>query len=278
MIHEKIEDIKKRLTFQLLSTPPFLTMEMSPSNVALWSKFMDVIASEVHYMEQLLNDYETEIRDVVKNVTTPTNGWWQVQVLNFQYTDDPLNQQVIKLDLKTMRPAYPQIIPSYRVIKNASVTTPFNNIVQVKVTKGGAILTPSELAALNAYCETICPAGVQFKVVNELPDRLWLDADIYFNAQYTAIIKKSVIDALDLFLKTIPFDGIVRISEIEKVIKAVEGVSDVVINAVSGRWKETPFASRTIISRYWKIYAGEIIQEDEPGQSFVDTLEFKPEY
>jgi hypothetical protein len=277
MINETIEDIKKRMTLKLLSTPPFLTINMSPSNVALWSKFMDVVSSEVHYMEQLLNDFETEIEGIIAGVTTPTDQWWQAKALEFQYTTDPANQQVIKIDLKTFAPAYPVIIPSYRIIKNASAKTLPNNVVQIKVTKGGVILDSPELAAFKAYCETICPGGVNFDVINELPDRLGLTAEIFYNGQYSAVIPANVIAAINTFLKTIPFNGVVKISELEDSIQAVEGVTDIVISSVSARRLITSYASRTILSRYWQTYAGEIIQEDDAGHTFNDTLTFTAE-
>lgn len=277
MINETIEEIQKRLTLKLLSTPPFLTINMSPSNVALWSKFMDVVSSEIHYMEQLLNDFETEIEGIIAGVTTPTDAWWQARALEFQYTSDPTNQQVIKLDLKTFAPAYPAIIPSYRIIKNASAKTLPSNLIQIKVTKGGIVLTSTELTAFNAYCETICPGGVRFQVINELPDRLGLTAEIFFNGQYSAVIKANVIAAINLFLSTIPFNGVVKISELEDSIQAVEGVTDIVISSVTARRLSTPYVSRTIVTRLWQTYAGEIIQEDDAGHTFNDTLTFTAE-
>ena len=275
MINETIEQIQERLMLKLKSTPPYDIPNLSPPATALFSKFMDVVGQEIWTLEQLMNEKEAEIEAMIAAVTTPTDQWWVSKILEFQYTTDPLNQQVVKFNTTTFAPYYPVVMPSYRIIKNASAKTQNNNIVLIKVTKGGAILTPDELTAFDAYCETIGPAGVHFEIINQLPDRLWLDADIYYDGQHSNVIKSVVINALNSFLAKIRFDGILLVSDLEVALKQLKEVYDVKINSVAARRITTPFASKTELQRLWQTYSGEIIQEDEPGQTFIDTLNFK---
>ena len=60
MINETISQIENRLRTTLLATPPFSNTNMSPSQVGLWSNFLNTIATEIHALQQLNNVFETE--------------------------------------------------------------------------------------------------------------------------------------------------------------------------------------------------------------------------
>ena len=272
MIVETIAQIEARLLANLKSKPPFSTSNMSPSAVALWSNIQSTIATEFSLLQNLMNIFESEVEAIIGKVTTPTDAWWQKQILLWQYSST--NPQVIQLDTTNFFPYYAVVNAAYRLISNCSVVTTGNNIIQIKVTNNGAILTAPETTALTAYINSIAPAGIQWTIVNELPDRLYVNAQIYYNGQYAPVISSTVISALDSYLKNIPFDGIVKISEIEDTIQAVPGVTDVVINSVAARRNITPFANKTTFTRFYSTYSGQIIQEDTGGQTFANTLTF----
>lgn len=272
MIQETVEQIETRLENVFKNTAPFNSYTLSPSQVAIFRNMLNTIATEIYTLQQLNNTFETEIENLVKGVTTPTTAWWQKQILLFQYNSSVA--QVAQLDPATFAPYYPTVVPSYRIITNCAVITLANNIVQIKVTKGGAVLSSPELIALTAYIQTIDPAGIKYQIINSLPDELWLDAEVFYNGQYSAVIQANVIAAIDAYLAAIPFNGEVKISAVEDAIQAVAGVTDVVINSIAARKNVTPFANRTTFTRFWQTYSGQIKQETTSGQTFTDTITF----
>lgn len=276
MINETIAQIEARLRTQLLATPPFSTTNMSPSSVAVWANFLNTIATEIYTLEQLNNTFEAEIQAIINGVTTPTNMWWQQQILKFQYS--ATTPQVAQLDVTSFSPYYPLgVDTTLRIISNCSVITSFNNQVTIKVTNNGAVLTTPQVLALTAYIQTIDPAGINWAIINSLPDYLFLNATVYYNGQYAGIIQANVIAALNSFLASIPFDGIVKVSELEDAIQAVAGVTDVVITEAAAMQESTfvasGYAARTIFTKQYQSYSGQIINGLAPND-FANTLTF----
>ncbi len=267
MIQENISDIENRLITKLLATPPFSTTNMSPSLVAVWSNFLNTIATEIYTLEQLNNTFETEIEALINGVTTPTNMWWQKQILKFQY--DGTYNQILQLDTANFSPYYTTVDLTLRIISNCSVVTATNNQVQIKVTNNGAVLTAPQLLALYAYIQTIDPAGISYTVINQLPDYFFLNAVVYYNGQYAATIQANVIAALNAYLAAIPFNGIVKVSAVEDAIQAVAGVTDVVISEAAAMVNGGSYGSRTIFTKQYQSYSGQIIQGLAP-HNFAD--------
>ncbi len=90
-----------------------------------------------------------------------------------------------------------------------------------------------------------------------------------------------MITAITNYLAAIPFDGVVRLSDLVISVKAVAGVDDIVFQNVSARANGTAFGSGTSlvlngqeISRLWNTVAGYIIGEDTIGQDLTNTLTF----
>jgi uncharacterized phage protein gp47/JayE len=162
-------------------------------------------------------------------------------------------------------------------VTNCSVKTDLNKTVKIKVAKGGASPVPlssTEQTALTAYLYNIIPAGVGKNIISLVSDKLYVNAEVYYNGQYAPTIQADVIAALDAFLLEIPFDGVVKISEIEDAIQAVAGVTDVVISQVKARDDATAFASANVLTKEWETYAGYIVQETTVGETFADSLTF----
>lgn len=276
MINETIAQIEARLRTTLLATPPFSTTNMSPSQVGLWSNLLNTIATEIHALQQLNNVFEVEIQAIIDGVTTPTDMWWQAQILKFQYS--AATPQVAQLDTVNFAPYYPLgVDATLRIISNCSVVTYFNNQVTIKVTNNGSVLTAPQLLALTAYIQTIDPAGINWAIINSLPDYLFLNATVYYNGQYAGIIQANVISALEAFLSSIPFNGIVKVSALEDVIQAVSGVTDVVISEAAAMQYSTYISSgypaRTIFTKQYQTYSGQIINGVAPND-FASTLIF----
>ncbi len=145
-------------------------------------------------------------------------------------------------------------------------------------------LTGGEVSALQSFLNIKEPAGIQSKALSLDPDRILVEAEVFYDGQYSAVISASVIAAIDAFLAALDFDGIVKVSDLEGAIKAVPGVSDVVFENVITRAETTTYPAGTklvdnfaLAIKQWQTIAGYIIQEDSSGGTFTDTLTFTAE-
>jgi hypothetical protein len=132
--------------------------------------------------------------------------------------------------------------------------------------------------------DSISFAGVQYLVASSAADKLFLEAEIFYNGQYSAVISTNVIAAINAYLAAIPFDGNVRVNKLVDAIQAVDGVTDVVINNLAMRADAVAFGSKTylvqandlIFSKY-PTSAGYIIEETTGGEDFASKLTFTVE-
>jgi hypothetical protein len=261
---------------------PMLT---STSKRAIYRLLAFIMAVAINVLEQLIDVFTTNVEAVAASAAPATEAWLQKQVLAFQYSDT--NPQIIQYTAGGA-PYYPVVDASLQVVGRCSVTTTLANNVLIKVATGApAALSASQLSALQAYVSPpngVGIAGINYTVTSGNADKLFVQANIYYQGQYSAIIQANVIAAIAAYLAAIPFDGVVRVSDLEGAIKAVAGVNDVVFVTISARADSTAFGSgtylvqsETIISRLWNTIAGYIIPETTTGQDLANTLTFIPE-
>lgn len=208
-----------------------------------------------------------------------TKAWLTAKVFEFQYDDT--NPQILYLD--NYAPKYPTAAPQLRIVTRCSVVATIANRVVVKVAKNNPpeALDSTQIASLQDYVNTIGTAGISYTVTSTAADKIYIDADIYYNGQYSSLIQSSVTDAINGYLAALPFNGILKISDIEIAIRNVEGVSDCLINNLKLRDDATVFAdgtflvqNKTVISRLFPTIAGYVVGEDTAGQTLLDSLNF----
>ena len=251
----------------------------SNSQVAIWRLIFYIVAVSINLFEQFQDLFKAEIQTIADTAIPGTLPWARQKTTEFQYSaTDPQNLILINLV-----PIYPVLDESLRIITRASVTEGTALDIRIKVAKNEPPepLSIDEEIALNDYWNTLRFAGTSFLIVNNLPDRLYINAEIFYDGAYVSVIQANVIDALVLYLENLSsadnFNGLVRNSAIVDAIQNVEGVIDVKLNQTRGRAESTPFAGGTIINVKYESFAGYIIQEDTAGQDFANTLTFTQE-
>jgi len=273
-----IDTIQAQIIANMQSNPALAGLT-STSRRAIWRNITRVIAIAINLLEQVMDLFKSDIEVLVNSAAPATASWLQKKSLEFQY--DATNPQIVQL--VNMAPVYPVIAPELRIITRCSVKSELSGITRIKVAKSEppAALSSGELSAFQDYINIIGIAGVNYIAQSTAADRLYIDADIYYQGQYSAIIQQTVIDAIESFLANIPFDGVMKVVDIENTIRDVAGVNDVVLKNVRARDNATALASsqylvnnQQLISRLWTTNAGYIIQEDTTGSTFVDTLNF----
>ena len=253
-----------------------------------WSKrnmmrlFCYIFAVSTAYLEQLMDVLKTSLEATASQSAAASPLWIQAQMFDFQYSaTDP---QIIQL-INTV-PQYPVVDATKRIITACSVTSTTPNEVTIKVAKSDPFqaLATAELSAAQGYINYLGTAGINYTVVSLDADRIYIDANIYYQGQYSSVIQANVIAAIDAFLQNLSitnFDGSLKMTDLENVIRNVQGVNDVVLVNVRGRAAADPFANgidlilnQKVVQRLWNTVAGYCIQEDTTGKTFADTLNF----
>ena len=261
---------------------PELAGLTSTSKRAIWNLWTFVIATCIGIFEQLLDSFLTNVETQVNASAGASILWLQANMFQFQY--DATIPQVVQL-INTV-PQYPVVDATKQIITACSVTSSLSNQVTIKVAKSNpyVALVSAELTAAQSYINTIGAAGISYTVISLNPDKLYVQASIYYQGQYSTVIQQNVIDAINSFLQNLSitnFNGSMKISDLEGVIRNVAGVNDVILNNVKGRDDASTFANgvdlvlnNTVISRQWDTVAGYIVQETTSGKTFADSLIF----
>ena len=239
----------------------------STSQTAIWNLYFFIVATAINIFEQLQDLYKSDIEIQINNVIPQTKQWLQAMVLKFQF--DANNPQI--LSLVDLVPQYPIVDTTKQIITRCSVTTEINKSVSIRVAKQEppVKLTTAEVNALNSYVLLLGNAGVTYSVISQDPDLIEINADIYYNSQYSAIISDAVTSAINTFLANIPFNGAVYVAQLESALQGVAGVNDVKINVLNVRANTESYAnthtlynlSTGVNNRFYTPYAGYIITE-----------------
>lgn len=258
---------------------PLLT---STSKRAIYNLLSYVVAVAINILEQLMDIYQAALEAIAASAAPGSGPWLQAQIFNFQYSPDV--PQIIQLI--NFAPQYVLVDTTLRIITRCSISTNLANSVLIKVATNNppSSLSSDQLSALQSYVNQIGVAGVTYTVQSLDADRLFINAQVFYQGQYGSGIQLAVVTALNAFLAALPFNGRLKMSDLEDSIRNVAGVTDVVLMNVSARAATTSFGSGTnlivnnqVASRYWDTIAGYMIEEDTSGNTFSDTLVFIPE-
>lgn len=236
--------------------------------------------------EQLMDNYISEAQTIQNNSAAGSPQWIQDKVFKFQYSATT-PQNVIMTD---GIPSYAVVNPALRIVTACAVSSGLPMFVNVKAAKGTttlSALSALELSALQNYVNYIGNVGIVYSVTSQNPDRLYLEGEIYYKGSYSAVIAANVIQALNDYLLNLShtrFGGDILVSDIENVIRNVEGVNDVSMKEIKTRYSTQGFGTGTTLKtgydlqqRKYNSSAGYLIQEDTVGQTFTDKLTFVAE-
>lgn len=275
----QISEIQQQMLDGIAADSVLSSLLTSTSKRAIYRLFTYVVAVAINGLEQLIDIFTTDVEAVAAAASPATPAWLQDQILKFQYSET--TPQVIQLI--NFAPAYPVVDETLRIITRCSVTTNLSNSVIIKVATGEppAALSTPQLAALQSYINDIGIAGVIYNATSEASDKLYVQANVYYQGQYSAVIAQNVVEAIENFLAAIPFNGQMKISDLEEAITSVEGVNDVLLVNVKARANGTAFASGSFlvqnqqtIGRLWSTVAGYMVGETESGNTLADSLTF----
>lgn len=258
----------------------FLFPEDGGSQVSVFNLIIFTVAASMFTMETMIDILQAAIQSIADAAPSGNAKWVQRQILNFQYGD--------VIQLVDFVPTYTPVDESARIVTRCSVKQLSSGFIQIKVAKGtppslGPLSGP-ELSALKNYYfgtstqEGVGFAGVRAVFINLQPDRMRVQATVYYLGQYVeADVKAAVIAAIDNFFATfqaIAFDGTVFMIKLVDAIQAVPGVSRVTLTDVKARQETVPLGSATTIDvqGVYPTVAGYLISEDTAANTLADTI------
>ena len=282
-----LQQIKDDIKTQVRTYPsldPFKFPDEGGSQVSIFNLMITIVSASILVFEKIQDIFLEDVTSLAENAISGNSQWLQAQILLFQYGD------TVQLD-ENYSPYYPVIDETKQIVTRCAIIDA--NPVQIKVAKGVAPnlapLTTDELNALKDYYygtqfqEGIGFAGITATFSTDNPDRMYVEADVYYSSQLVvADVKADVIAAIDNFFATFQetnFNGTVFIIKLTDAIQAVTGVTRVVYTDILAREDSVPIGSATSIDFQgsYQTNAGYLISEDTTNFTLDDSITMKPE-
>lgn len=273
-----ISQIKQQILTEK-ATYSELNVLNNPSTTSLFNLWAYITAVCISVLENLQDVFITEVETIVNRGVVGSKAWLDYQIRRFQYTN------ILILDTVTFLYKYANSDVSKEIISRVSISDGINKEIIIKVAKSEppTPLTTDEKDALNSYLKQIVTAGVSTNLISTDSDKVRLTAQIYYDGQYSSVIKDNVIIGIKNYLLNLPFDTQIRVSSIQDSIQNVLGVKDVIINYLEVRADAQAMGTgaklvvnNQVLNRQVNLYSGYAVEETTALNGFIDTLIFLP--
>jgi hypothetical protein len=263
------------------ATQPALSSLNSISQTAIYTLWKYIMAVSIFVLETLMDTLKAETEATIASQAIGTDSWLKGKVDIFQYSATV--PQVLTIVDNVA--AYDVIDTTLQIITRATVETSPARIVSVKVAKNDPpeALSGTEKTSLEGYLDKISFAGVAPVVTSLASDKMFLEAEVFYDGQYASTISDDVIAGIDAYMVALPFDGRVNVEQLTDAIQGVTGVTDIIITGMAMRADATAFGSKvflvenkTLIFKDFPTVAGYVVGEDTTGEEFTDKLTFTP--
>ncbi|CAA0153160.1 nucleotidyltransferase [Tenacibaculum maritimum] len=204
----------------------------STSKVSIWSLLFFIVAVCTGDLRDYYKDHRKYVDDRLANQKAGTLPWYRSMAVVFQNGFD-LIPQTNKFDNQA---ATNEEIAASKIIKYATANdgeVKGTIVIKVATEKNGKLspITDEQEESLEKYFEEIKWAGDAITIINHLADKLFLNLRIYrdplvLDATGLSIRNgnKPVEEALQEFMKELPFDGELILQSLIDKLQLVEGV------------------------------------------------------
>jgi len=222
----------------------------STSSTAVYRIIIYIVAVVCATLDSLFDLHKSEVENIIENKVPSRLKWYRNIAFEFQYGQN-WNEEL---------EAYENIglteeeITAQKIINQTAVTEVYGRL-RIKVIKlvdaANTVLSVDELSAFQAYMDRRKDAGVKISCESLPPDDLKLVVDLW----YDPLILKSdgsrvdgseltpVSDAIQSFLKNLPFNGEYVNTRLEDYLKSVTGVVFPVIKLAQSKYGSKPFTN-----------------------------------
>lgn len=212
------------------------------SNTAIESILFDIIAFSVYTLETLFDIHKVEIDNKLTNQKSGRPSWYRYMALQFQYGFSLVPDK----DYFDNNNATQEQIEASKIVKYAAVTQPPGRLVVKIAGEVNNVLSPIPAGAQVSFIEYVQEfkwAGVDVDVINFLPDRLYLIIQIERDALVLDANGMSILngnfpvnDAIQEYMKELPFDGQLVLAHLIDKLQKVPGVKIPTIVSAHSSW------------------------------------------
>jgi len=203
----------------------------STSKVAIWRLIIYIVAVSIWTIEKLFDTHKAEIDTEIANQKKGSLNWYRYMALQFQNgfnlifdTDKFENDNATDVEIANSK------IIKYAAVNEADTVGTIIIKIAGETDDVLAPISEDQQFAVIAYFEEIKYAGTRIRVINYLPDRLYLTIKIYrdplvLSADGNSIDGgKPVETAIKEFMKELPFNGELVLAHLIDKLQAVKGV------------------------------------------------------
>lgn len=222
------------------------------SKTSIWRMFFEIVAWAIYNFQLSAALHMKEIEDLISNQKVFNLRRYRSETLRFQYGFDLLvdSDQFKTTFLKDgiIIDATEKQIEASRIIKYAACNRVISQgkvriIIKIAPEDMDQIFPDDVMTAFGRYIEEIAPSGDHVTFVNYLPDFLRFsllikyDPKVLFpNGMHIVNANFPVRDAINTFLRNLPFNGEFSIQKFEAAILAAEGIDDLQTRLVETKW------------------------------------------
>ncbi|PKP46817.1 MAG: hypothetical protein CVT94_13465 [Bacteroidetes bacterium HGW-Bacteroidetes-11] len=227
-----IETIYSLIIAQKEATPELNALD-STSVTSIYRMWAWVTAAVLFTVESMFDLFRFEITTLLETLKPGTLLWYQAMCKAFQYGD--------ALVWENGKYGYPAINEAALIVKQCSVSEGERGLVVKIATEVAGELEPlssPQESSFTAYLQRRKYAGTKVSIVNSAANKLRIDGAIFYDP---LIIASNGVDissglrtvdlAIQNYLRSLPFNGRLKITAIVDAIQSVEGVYDVSVTA-----------------------------------------------
>jgi hypothetical protein len=253
--------VKDTTIQQLYNIDTNLSFEAQFSKASIESILFYIVAFAIYTFEKILDLHKQEVTTIINELKPHTLRWYVNKTKEFrkgqpliedtdQYSDEKLtSEDIAKLQIVT-----------YASAEEGSGT------LLIKVAKGSDNIEPlsktdpNEFDALQEYLAEVKDAGVRIVLRSVEPDILLLNLTIHYNPMILQIDGKSlnggepVLDAINNYIKNLPFNGEYRNADLIDILQRVEGVVIPTLNSASSSFDNDSFHNINILEKPFSGY------------------------
>lgn len=216
----------------------------SNSMYAIFRLFTFILATAISIFESFLDQHFFEVDTKIYNQKSGRPSWYKTMALQFQYGFDLVPDK----DYFDNGNATAETIALSQIIKYAAVNESEDEsrlIIKIAGEVDGKLTDftdPAQVEAIEAYFKEVKYPG-KITIINYRPDKLYLNLKIKRDALVltdTGMNKLDadypVIEALQEFMKELPFDGDLKLSALVDKVQKVPGVLDATLLGAETAW------------------------------------------
>lgn len=202
----------------------------STSKTAIYRLFVFIVSYCAWVLENLFDTHDMEVKTIIREEKAHTAPWYRTKAKAFQYGFDLITDT----DKYNNTGFTDEQIEASKIIKYSAVTKNAGQLLIKIASETGGVLAPitaPQKEAFDAYIEEIADEGVNYIVVNNLPDILLLKLQIFRDPLVLSDTGMSIVngkypveDAIKQYMKELPFNGELVLAHLVDKLQLLEGV------------------------------------------------------